>query len=511
MRLTDTSTLLDVVSLTPGPLALFGPDRLCRAISEPLAAIVGRSPDQLIGRRLDALVIDAEQACAAVGGGPVLLRLRDGAGNPCWVEWRATETADGDLLCSAVAVDDLAQPAHLAGAQVQLLEAERLAVLGSLAGGVANQIGNALTSTRLGLARLVSFELAQLPRDAIGQHRLELLQEAREGLDRVQHVTDALRTFARVEAAPPTSIDLRAVVAAVVRIAGHEIEHRARLHCDLEPAPTVLGQEPALRHLVLHLILNAAQSIEGMAADQAVVTVAVFAEDGKAVLEVSDNGNGIAPGDLEKIFEPFFTTRPPGQGLGLGLSVCRDLVARMDGQITAHSERGKGTQMRVVLPAATHVTVADPAERRPTIGARRRILIIDDDRPVAAAVALELEDHDVMVASSGREALEILRRDPGFDVILCDLMMPELSGADVYDWLKRVEPALVERFVFMTGGAFTTRAREFLASVRNPRLDKPFDPAQLRGVIDRIAPRPRDPRNHGGAETVRRPRASTHH
>lgn len=508
MRLNDDSTLLDVVSLAPAPVALFGPDRVCRAVSDTLAATLGRRREHLIGRPLADLVIDVDQANAALGGGPVLLRLRGCAGEPCWVDWRATETADGGLLCSVIeAVADTAQPAQLTSTQVQLLEAERLAVLGSLAGGVANQIGNALTSTRLGLARLVSFELAQLPRDAVGQHRLELLQEAREGVDRVQHVTDALRAFARLEDAAPAPVDLRAAVAAVVRIAAHEIEHRARLHCDLEPAPAVLAPEPALRHLVLHLILNAAQSVEGLSPGQAVVNVSVFAEDGKAVLEVSDNGAGIAPGDLERIFDPFFTTRPPGQGLGLGLSVCRDLVDRMQGQISAHSEVGKGTRMRVALPPAPAAATIDrrPAPVAPSLS-RRRILIIDDDRPVASAIALELADHDIMVAGSGREALEILRRDPGFDVVLCDLMMPELSGADVYDWLKRVEPQLVDRFVFMTGGAFTTRAREFLAGIKNPRLDKPFDPSELRAVIERIAPRPRDWRTPDGAETVRRAR-----
>lgn len=509
MGLHDTSTLLDVVALAPGPLGLFGPDRVCRALSETFAATLGRPRESLIGRPLGELAIDDEQAATAVGGGSVLLRLRCADDRPCWVDWRATATADGGFLCSAVeAVADLGQPSHVERTQVELLEAERLAVLGSLAGGVANQIGNALTSTRLGLARLVSFELAQQPRDAIGQHRLELLQEAREGVDRVQHVTDALRTFARLETARPQLIDLRAVVAAVVRIAAHEIEHRARLHVDLEPAPPVSGQESALRQIVLHLILNAAQSVEGLPASHAVVNVAVYTEDGHAVLEVADNGSGIAPADLERIFEPFFTTRPPGQGLGLGLSVCRDLVAHLRGQLTAHSELGKGTQMRVTLPAADVPVVTDAAAPRPRpLTARRRILIIDDDRPVAAAVALELEDHEVMVAGSGREALEILRRDPGFDVVLCDLMMPELSGADVYEWVQRVEPALVDRFVFMTGGAFTPRAREFLARVRNPRLDKPFDPSELRAMIDRIAPRPRD-WSHG-AETVRRPR--THH
>jgi DNA-binding NtrC family response regulator len=117
---------------------------------------------------------------------------------------------------------------------------------------------------------------------------------------------------------------------------------------------------------------------------------------------------------------------------------------------------------------------------------RKRILIIDDDRPVAAAIALELGAHDVVVAESGREALEILRHDKSFDVILCDLMMPEVSGMDVYESLRLVDPALLGRVVLMTGGAFTKRAGQFLAEVDAPMIEKPFHPGQLHAVVNAL-------------------------
>ncbi len=113
-------------------------------------------------------------------------------------------------------------------------------------------------------------------------------------------------------------------------------------------------------------------------------------------------------------------------------------------------------------------------------------MIVDDDRPVAAAIALEFEDHDVVVAESGREALEILRRDQEFDVILCDVMMPEVSGVDVYETLGLIAPSLVGRVVLMTGGAFTSRAGEFLSRVDAPVLEKPFEPGQLQAIVSTI-------------------------
>ncbi len=375
--------------------------------------------------------------------------------------------------------------------EARLLDAERLAVLGSLAGGIANQINNALTSTRLSLARLASFELAQRPMTPARMHRLEMLQEAREGLGRVEHITNELRAFARAEDVSEAPTDLHAIVQAVVGIAAHEVQHRARLVCDLEVVPHVRGKEPELRQVFLNLLLNAAQSIDEGPTGRGEVRVATFTDEaGNAVVEISDTGAGIPASDLPRIFEPFFTTRPRGQGLGLGLSVCKDTITAMHGTIAAESEVGRGTRVTVVLPPAAQpvAAVSTPAEAAASGAAPRcRILIVDDDRPVAAAVALELEDHDVVVAGSGREALEILRRDPEFDVVLCDLMMPELSGADVYEWLRPVEPELVERFVFMTGGAFTSRAERFLAEIGNPRLDKPFHPEELRTLIIRMA------------------------
>jgi DNA-binding NtrC family response regulator len=117
---------------------------------------------------------------------------------------------------------------------------------------------------------------------------------------------------------------------------------------------------------------------------------------------------------------------------------------------------------------------------------RRRVLIVDDDRPVAAAIALELAAHDVVVAESGREALEILRRDRGFDVILCDVMMPEVSGMDVYEGLRHIDPVLLRRMVMMTGGAFSQRARDWMASVDAPVVEKPFEPGQLQAIVSTL-------------------------
>jgi CheY-like chemotaxis protein len=154
------------------------------------------------------------------------------------------------------------------------------------------------------------------------------------------------------------------------------------------------------------------------------------------------------------------------------------------------SRAGQGSVFRVVLPA---VPVSRPPislwpEQGPSIPPPRtprgRVLVVDDEPVLAAALGRSLEpEFEVEVLGNGRAALERLRRDPPFDAVLCDLIMPELTGMDLHDALKETDPDLVERIIFMTGGTFTRRARDFLASIPNPALDKPFDIRALEALL----------------------------
>jgi len=389
-----------------------------------------------------------------------------------------------------------AEPAGVAGVvsareaeRERKAETDRLVSLGFLAGGVAHQINNALTPMRLSVGRLASFELSRRPMSPERLHRIELLQDVREGVARIERIIRELKAFSHTDDSPSRAVDVSALLEIAIGLTAHEIRHRARLVCDYTAVPLVRAKPAELRQVLLNLLVNAAQAIpEGEAHMNEIRATTRTDEQGRAVIEIQDTGTGIPPDVVTRIFEPFFTTRPEGKGLGLGLSVSRDIVAALDGQITVDSVVGKGTTVRVALPAcyeeavppnAPSQVLPDPAET----SERRRILILDDDRPVAAALALELEEHDVVVAESGREALEILRHDQDFDVILCDLMMPEISGMDVYESLRLLNPTLQGRVVLMTGGAFTARARQFLANVDAMMIEKPFHPGQLHAVV----------------------------
>ena len=212
------------------------------------------------------------------------------------------------------------------------------------------------------------------------------------------------------------------------------------------------------------------------------------------MLEVCDNGEGIPPEVLPRIFDPFFTTKPRGVGMGLGLSICHGIVMSLGGQITVHSAPSEGTTFRVALPRTDREDVEEeppsddaPSSRR---GARARVLVIDDEVPIANTMRELLgAKHDVTATTSVRDALAVVQSGRDFDVVFCDLMMPGMSGIELYEALRDQRPALAKRVVFMTGGAFTARAAEFLASIDNRRVEKPFSLGLIEGIVREMARR----------------------
>ncbi|MFO0670031.1 MAG: ATP-binding protein [Polyangiaceae bacterium] len=241
----------------------------------------------------------------------------------------------------------------------------------------------------------------------------------------------------------------------------------------------------ALEQVFVILLLNAAQAMPNGDVEANVIALDV-GRDGDMVerVTVRDNGRGIAADHLRRIFDPFFTTKPAGEGTGLGLAITHTIVTQLGGTIPVASEVGKGTGFRVRLPVA--VAPARSVTPFPRRAVRRaRILIVDDEPTlVRTLVTLLSEEHDVVGATSGADALGILMADQTFDLVLCDLMMPYVTGMDLYERLAKERPGLEKRLAFMTGGAFTARARDFLRDVTNPRVDKPFSPAMVTDILN---------------------------
>lgn len=394
---------------------------------------------------------------------------------------------EADALLNAVR--DVLASAQQGRMKLRLAQADRLASLGRLAAGVAHEMNTPLAFVH-GNLEFIACELARLGSE-LHQDRLaaidSALAEARQGVDRVVRVVRDLKTLSRVETEKRRPVDLVRVLDFAVQMATNEIRHRARLVKEYSAVPPVEADEPRLGQVFINLLLNAAESmVEGRADENEIRLRASTAPDGVVIVEVHDSGAGIPESILGRIFDPFFTTKPVGVGTGLGLSICHGVITALGGQIAIESEVGRGSVVRVKLPASKlELPSAEPPQSAPVSSARRaRILVVDDEPLIGATISRALaQEHDVVSITSAREALARLLAGDAFDLIFCDLMMPVMTGMDFFAQLSAARQDLAARVVFLTGGAFGPRAQAFLEQTPNARLEKPFQLQALRAFI----------------------------
>jgi len=456
------------------------------ACNEMLAAQLGSSRDLLVG--LDMLTLPNAAVRRAV---EEALAGRDGHFDGEYLSATGGRRRLYRALFSPVVrdarveggvgiVDDVTERKEI---EARLAQGERMASLGRLAAGVAHEINNPLAYVRTSLD-VARRELERFAKDGEAKRLeklLELLAHADDGVERVRVIANDLKTFSRGDEGSWTAVELSRVVETAVNLSWNEIRHRAQLVRQLDALPPVMGSESRYVQVVVNLLVNAAQSIaEGDAQRNRITVRTGRVSPDRVFLEVEDTGRGIDADRIEHVFEPFWTSKPKGVGTGLGLSICHGIVTSAGGEIRVErSEPGVGSTFRIELPVAPdgafpmHARAAvDPPIRE---ARRTRILVVDDEQKLGATLALALGDRfEVEVVDNGRDAQLVLERDAGFDLVLCDLMMPEVSGMDLYERVSETRPALASRFVFMTGGAFTERAREFLKAHRLRRIEKPF-------------------------------------
>jgi PAS domain S-box-containing protein len=465
---------------------------LLAALDYKSAALVGASYMQLI-RMQDRVqesawvqqVVESSKPAA-----PREVRLIRRDGTPAVFEEVVIPTQFEGQHAVAALLRDLSERKRM---EQRLMLADRMVSIGTLAAGIAHEINNPLSYVMANL-RFIQDEVAELatnmPASKLAGLR-ELIAQADDGAERVRVVIQDLKSFSRATPTEDGPVEVQRVLDGAINMAWNEIRHRAQLEKRYELVPQVRGTETRLGQVFINLLINAAQAIPvGRAGDNR-ITVSVKRCDDAVLIEVSDTGCGIPSEALGRIFDPFFTTKPVGVGTGLGLSICHNIVSSLGGDITVESQVDVGTTFRVLLPTA-RVSAVQP-RLLPSIPVRTsaralRILVVDDEPSILRALQRALRDHHVSIALSGSEALDVLDSGQDFELVFCDLMMANLSGMDLYEAVRQRYPGFESRFVFMTGGAFTPQAKEFLSAVPNPLMEKPFDiRAVQRLVRDRLA------------------------
>jgi PAS domain S-box-containing protein len=388
----------------------------------------------------------------------------------------------------AVIASDLSEQMKL---QERLVVSDRMASVGTLAAGMAHEINNPLAFVTANLDLVI--EEVRVFAGGSPSGRLKELEgmavDARQGAERIRKIVRGLMTFSRADEERRTVIDVKRVLELAVNMAFNEIRHRARLVKEYGAIPLVVADDARLGQVFINLLVNAAQAIGDGDVEANEIRIVTSTVGERAVIEIRDTGPGMSATVLGRIFDPFFTTKPVGVGTGLGLSICRNIVTRMDGEITATNNDDRGTTFRVVLPAAAASRSESRLAPRVEAGTSRRrgaVLVVDDEPMVGSSLTRVLREHDVTVVTNARQALALLGSGEQFDVIISDIMMPEMSGMEFYEELVRQNSSAAERVVFITGGVFTAGAREFLERVPNERMDKPFETKLVRELVRRF-------------------------
>lgn len=411
------------------------------------------------------------------------------------------EESGGTLALIRDRADVAAVEERLSAAQfrVRMEQTERLLSLGILAGGIAHEINNPLAIVRSNLDAIRRW-LRERGEGHHGPERfaIDAVADARLAVERVSRIVDQLDHHAQLarghleEAAVCSAED---AVDTAVDVAKHDLQHRAHLVVRHEPTPLLRGDPGDLTQVVVRLVRLIVRFLPpGGDRNQTVEVTTGPDSTGGASIRIRTSaslGGGHHLRGPHSIMSPVTGTSWDEED-GMVLSVCRGLLRKSGGELRVVDDVDAHTQLEIVLPAADErIDLASDTDVAVPNGERAgppRVLVVDDEPHLRRAVRRILRNYDLEEAASGVEALQILATDASFDTILCDVMMADLSGVELYHRVRAVRPVLAERFIFITGGAFDPATARALASLPNVVVKKPFSAGSLsRHVAECVA------------------------
>jgi len=376
----------------------------------------------------------------------------------------------------------------------ELLEASRMASLGLLTATVAHELrgpAGAMVLQQEELGRLVEqvnelTDSGDPELSGVIRELSEVSSDIQTAVARIRDTVEQLSLVSRRENSPEC-VDITTVVRDSLAIALPHLERRGITLTQMTDTPCfTVGRRDSLGQVVLNLVFNAADACEH--ASRPEVWVKVLALGEQLALVVEDNGPGIPPGAIQHIFRPFYTTKQRGQGTGLGLKICSDVVTSHGGHIEVHERPGGGASFRVLLTRVREDSglipvIATRAPKPRMLEARpRQIFLVDDDPVFSRTMRRALKPHVVRTAAAASEA-EVQLLDPKYhpDLVLCDVFLPGRNGDTLHARIASRRPDLAERFVFVTGGALGPGEAEYLKNSARPTL---FKPVELKTILD---------------------------
>jgi signal transduction histidine kinase len=381
-----------------------------------------------------------------------------------------------------------------------LAHQDKLSALGVLAAGVSHEINNpcaAILSNMTVLRDQLEALLAR-PRfqradtmEGLASDWIESIGDCINAANRIHAIVKTLNVFSRKsESAPAVAVDVNEEIRTVLRLIGKEVRFRATFDVSLAPGmPRIYCAPNSITQIVTNLVVNALQALEDSATESARVWVSTAFDDEHVMLEIGDNGPGMSTDVLARVFDPFFTTKPIGKGTGLGLSITRQLVQKMGGEIFVESDLGAGARFSVVLERA-HMSAADSARnelRMPPASDRLRVLLLDDDELILRSMQRSLSPHfECQAVARATAALDVLQVDGEFDVVVSDVVMPDMNGLEFFNELEHHRPDLALRTVFISGGITSEVLHSRVTDTGRPCFTKPVDMQELIRTIRRL-------------------------
>jgi two-component system NtrC family sensor kinase len=508
------SYLSDLVDNAADEVVTLDEDGHIRTWNNGAESIYGWSSEEVVGHdwsmlwsadrgpEADGLARAVIETGATIKNHETVRRTRDGMPVEVLLTLTPLRGADGGpggVSCLGKNVTTIKQ------LQTQLVQSEKMAVVGQLISGVAHELNNPLTSV-LGYAQL----MAEVD---VGAKRDTYLEKITAEAGRCQRIVHNLLSFARKHEPRATRVDVNQLLHETLELRAYDLRV-TNVDIDVELAddlPTTLADGHQLQQVFINIIANAQQAMQSRGRGRLVLRTThedPGAQHASILVSFADDGPGIPETLRKKIFDPFFTTKPAGEGTGLGLSLSYGIVKQHGGDITAGSSSEGGALFEIRLPVLPELTrSADALARMPAsraasevgVGAtsadgdasslagaagRRRILVVDDQAPVREMVsdALAPQGYDVVLAGDGREALDLIAGGSSFDLVIVDLRMPEFGGDRLWRQVRRFAPELADRMVFASGD-LSGDALSFLGGARNRSISKPFGAEDVRSTV----------------------------